>query len=420
MILRHIRGAKNHSDTEIIAALDIGTSKVCCAIARIESTESFRVIGVGHQLSKGIRGGNVIDMQDAELSILNAVHLAEQMAKETIRDVYINVPTCQSHMVGVELPISGHCVDASDVRKLMSMARQIEQPKAQEPIHTIPTSYDIDGRRGIRDPRGMYGDTLGVDIHTVYSSVSNLRNLSTCVARCHLQTKSFVSSPLASGLATLIEDEMDLGVAIIDMGAGMTTVGVFYEGHMIHCDSIPIGGHHVTSDIARVLSTPISQAERLKTLHGSTLPSTADEREVVKVPQIGDGQNSPGNQIAKGDLVRIIRPRIEETFELVNQRLKSAGSMKKISNRVVLTGGASQLSGVQEVASSILDKPVRLGRPLQHSMLQESLIGPPFSTCVGLLSYAMIEQAENLLAHQLTREPSSVAGKVGQWLRDNL
>jgi cell division protein FtsA len=421
MVLRHIRRSKTHSDSEVIAALDVGSSKVCCAIAKAESPDQFRVIGVGHQISKGIRNGNVIDMQDAELSILNAVHLAEQMAKETIRDVYVNVPICHSRKLMVELPISGNCVDSADVRRLMTLARDVEQPKGLETVHTIPTSYDIDGRRGIRDPRGMYGETLGVEIHTVHSPVSNIRNISTCIARCHLEARSFVATPFASGLSSLIEDEMDLGVAVVDMGAGMTTIGVFYEGHLLHTDSLPIGGHHVTSDIARVLSTPVAQAERLKTLHGSALTVTSDDREIVKVPQIGESDEQTANQIAKGDLVRIIRPRIEETFEMVNMRLSALGGTKRICNRIVLVGGASQLSGVQDVAGAILDRPVRIGRPLQQQhILHDSLKGPPFATCVGLLNYALMEQSETIIALQNQRTPTSMVGKVGRWLKDNI
>ncbi len=420
MIFRKIRKANSHSGRELIAALDIGTSKVCCAIAVMEAPDQMKVIGVGHQVAKGLRGGSVIDMQDAELSILNAVHLAERMAKETIKDVYVNLPTCHSQSVAVELPISGHCVGDADVRRLLTTARQVEGPHNQEPIHTIPTSYDIDGRRGIRDPRGMYGEMLGVNVHTIYSSTSNLRNLSTCIARCHLETKAFVATPLSAGLSVLVEDEMDLGVIVIDIGAGVTTIGVFFEGNIVHADSIAIGGYHVTSDIARILSTPVAQAERLKTLYGSALSSTSDEREVVKVPQIGETNSPPTNQISKADLVRIIRPRIEETFDLVRSRLSAKGISKRVSNRVVLTGGACQMPGVQEIAASVLDKQVRVGKPLATQSLHQSMINYPFAACAGLLNYAYIEQGENLLAQQIVREPRTVVGKVGTWLRDNI
>ncbi len=419
MLLKRIRKGNHHTDSELVAALDIGTSKICCAIARIEP-DFLRVIGVGNQVSKGIRGGSVIDMQDVELSVLNSVHLAEQMAQESIRDVYINLSGCQSQSIGVELHVSGHSVDDADVRKLLALTRQIADPPGQEPIHAIPTSYDIDGRRGIRDPRGMYGDTLGVNVNTIYSSTSNLRNLSTCISRCHLEAKSFVSTSFASGLSALVEDEMDLGVIVIDMGAGTTTIGVFFEGNIVHTDCLPIGGYHVTSDIARVLSTPIVQAERLKALYGSALTSTADEREIVKVPQIGEIHDHTSNQIAKADLVRIIRPRIEETFELVKKRLVAGGIDKRVGNRVVLTGGASQLSGVQEVAGAILGKQVRLGRPMQTQGLHKTMTGPAFSACAGLLTFAHMEQNEHIMAFQFAQNSNSVVGRFGQWIRENI
>ncbi|MHB1956809.1 MAG: cell division protein FtsA, partial [Sulfobacillus sp.] len=362
----------------------------------------------------------IIDMQEAELSILNAVHLAEQMANESIREVYINVPSCLSRTVTVELPVSGHAVDDSDMRRLLSLAKQEQESQGQQPIHTIPASYDIDGRKGIRDPRNMHGETLGVDVHTIYSSTSNLRNLSTCIARCHLAAKAFVATPLASGLAVLVEDEVDLGVTVIDMGAGNTSMGVFFEGNIIHIDSIPTGGVHVTNDLARVLSTPVVQAERLKTLHGSVLSTASDEREMVKVPQIGELYDQANSQISKADLVRVIRPRIEETFELVRSRLNMQGLVNKISHRVVLTGGGCQLPGISELASAILEKQVRIGRPLQAQGLHASICGTPFATCVGLLNYAHMEYSENTLFSQVLNDPGSLLGRVGLWVRENL
>ncbi|MEN8236634.1 MAG: cell division protein FtsA [Pseudomonadota bacterium] len=420
MVFNRIRKGNSYPHDNLIAALDVGTSKVCCAIARIDGSEHLRVIGVGHQASKGLRAGNIIDMQDAELSILNAVHLAEQMARETIRSVYVNIGSCQSQSVGVELHVAGHSIDDADIKRLLFLSRQVENPQGQEPIHTIPTSYDIDGRRGIRDPRGMYGEILGVNVHTTYASTSSMRNLSTCIGKCHLATGSFIATPLASGLAALVEDEIELGTIIIDIGAGTTTLGVFFEGEIVHTDSIAVGGGHVTNDIARVLSTPVFQAERLKTLYGSALTSTADEREVVQVPQIGDAYEHSGHQIARADLVRIIRPRIEETFELISRRLHAKGIDKSVGSRVVLTGGASQLPGLQEIATAILDRPVRLGKPMLLHHLHETMKGPAFSTCVGLLAYAHLEYDNHLIDLQMAREPKTMVGRVGNWLRENV
>ncbi|MGB0934921.1 MAG: cell division protein FtsA [Alphaproteobacteria bacterium] len=423
MILKHIRQyrSKNTQSTnECIAALDIGTSKICCAIAHVDGPDYLRVVGVGHQLSRGIRAGNIIDMQEAELSVLNAVHLAEQMAKENISEVFVNIPLTRSQTISAELPISGHSIDDADIRRLMTMARQVEEPENQEPVLTIPTSYEIDGRRGIRDPRGMFGDNLGVDILTIFSGTNNLRNITTCVDRAHLNVKSFVATPLAAGFATLVDDEMDLGTIVIDMGAGTTTIGVFFEGNIVHSDCLSVGGLHVTNDIARILSTPVSQAERLKTLHGSVMTSTTDDRDIVKVPQIGELHTPPTNQIAKSDLVRIIRPRIEETFELIRKRLERAGIDKRVSNRVVLTGGGSQLPGLCDMAGAILDKQVRLGKPLQSQMLHKTMAGPAFSTCAGLLSYAHLERSEAIFTQQAIREPKTKIGKIGQWLKENV
>lgn len=420
MIFNRRRNTSPASGSELIAAIDIGTSKVCTTIVEVDSPENMRIVGVGHQASKGIRNGNVIDMQEVELSVLNSVHLAEQMANETIRDVYVNVPCCRSQTVSVDLPITGHSVDDGDVRRLLSLSQQVDQPHGQDPIHTIPTTYNIDGRRGIRDPRGMFGDSLGVNIHTVYAATNNLRNLSTCISRCHLNVKSFVASPLVSGLATLVDDEMDLGTTVIDMGAGITTIGVFLEGNIIHTDSIAVGGHHITSDIARVLSTPLSQAERLKTLYGSVVAASSDDRDVVKVPQIGESPETTTNQVAKTDLVRIIRPRVDEIFEMIKSRLNAKGISKRVSNRVVFTGGGSLLPGLTELASSVLDKQVRLGKPLQNIGLPQSMSGPAFSGAAGLIAYAQLEKAEHMVPTHRHEESTTWGGKMTSWLRDNI
>jgi len=420
MFLSHIRKSKNHSDSGIIAALDIGNSKVCCAIARLKGTEGYRVVGFGCQSSKGLKNGHIIDMQEAELSILNAVHLAEQMAQESIRRVYVSLPLCYSKTVGLEIPIAGHCVDKSDIRRLLLLTQQVKNEKPLELVHTIPTSYDIDGREGIKDPSGMFGDKLGVTVHKIYTNKSHLRNLTTCITRCHLEPAAFVAAPLASGLASLVDDEMDLGAAIIDMGAGLTSIGIFIDSNIVYTSTINIGGEHVTKDIARALSTPLVQAERLKTLHGSALPAATDEREMVRVPQIAEFGETSKNVVSKADLIRVIRPRIEETFEHVKAKLSSKGIANKHFTRIILTGGGSQLPGIAEAASQILDKQVRLSRPLSSQKLHHSMNSPSFSACAGLLAFAHAQYSETILNHHVSSTGNSLYAKVGRWIKENI
>ena len=406
----------------VIAALDIGSSKISCLIGKVEDSGRPTVIGIGHQLSRGVKNGTIVDMDEAEMAILTAVHAAEKMSAETIEEVVVNLsggyPASQT--VGVEVAIAGHEVGDADLRRVLEHGRAIDVGPDRQVVHSIPVGYTIDGNRGIRDPRGMYGDRLGVTMHIVTAAAGAARNIATCVNRCHLEVSALVVSPYASGLATLVEDEKDLGVTVIDMGGGTTGIAVFFDGQVVFTDTIAIGGNHVTSDIARGLSTPLVHAERMKTLYGSALTSPSDERELINVPQIGEDGSGTPNQVAKSILVGIIQPRLEETFELVRARLEASGFDKIAGRRVVLTGGAAQLTGARELAQLVLDKQVRMGRPIRIAGLAESTAGPAFSTAAGLIAYAMRREAE--LRPQLRPERAHAQGlflRVGGWLREN-
>lgn len=297
----------------LIAGLDVGSSKVCCFIARADGG-TLRVIGIGHQLSRGLRSGNVIDMEAAEGSIRAAVETAERMCGETIRDVFVSISAGnpQSHTMGVEMAIDGHEVSDADVARVLEQGRRMDQPGDREILHSIPVGYTIDGSRGIKEPRGMAAERLGVNMHVITAASGPLRNLATCVARGHLRLSGRVIAPFASGLACLVEDEMDLGVTLIDMGGGTTSLAVFYDGQLVHADVVPLGGAHVTNDIARGLSTPLAHAERLKTLYGTVLPSQADENEMIDVPQVGETEEHAQNPVPRSILTGIIKPQVEE------------------------------------------------------------------------------------------------------------
>jgi len=412
-----------------VAALDVGSSKISCFIAKIEPGRMsnghapVRVTGIGHQVSRGIRAGAVVDMDAAEDAIRIAVDAAERMAGVTIKDVVVGVSGCdpKSQTVGVKAAISGPEVTDQDCGRLISYAQSNFQPDGRDVLHAIPTNYSIDGSRGVRDPRGMFGEKLGVDVHMISGQRGPLRNLELCIERCHLSVAGITVSPYASGLASLVEDEMDLGVAVIDMGGGTTSLGVFFEGAMVYCDSVSIGGNHITNDIARGLSTPLAHAERMKTLYGSALASPSDEREMIDVPQVGESEADSANHIPRSMLTGIIQPRLEETFELVRDRLEASGFARLAGRRVVLTGGASQMNGARELASRMLDKQVRVGQPIRLTGLAEATGGPAFSTCAGLLTYAQISPFESA-GSDSEAENATGRGQIfrfGRWLKDN-
>jgi cell division protein FtsA len=406
-----------------IAALDVGSTKVVCFVARIDDSGAPRIVGIGHQISRGVRAGTIVDMDAAETAIGTAVHAAETMAGEQIREVLVSLSGGQpeSQTLTVETPVAGHEIGDADLRRALSHARNLTIAADAELIHTIPVGYTIDGSKGIREPRGMIGERLGVRMHVVTASANPVRNLRSCIGRCHLDVEGFVMSPYAAGVACLVEDEMDLGVTLIDMGGGTTTMSVFSEGRMVWCDSIPLGGAHVTNDIARGLTTPLVHAERLKTLYGGAVPTVSDEREIIDVPQVGEEEPSQANHVPKSLLVGIIQPRLEEIFEHVRGRLEASGYGKAAGRRVVLTGGASQLPGMREMAQQVLDKQVRMGRPLRMGGLADSVGGPAFSTAAGLLAYAVQQPVELPVTAGLADQPSAgLLGRVGLWLKENL
>jgi cell division protein FtsA len=403
-----------------VAAIDVGTTKVCCFIARPDGDRP-RIIGIGHQISRGVKNGTIVDIDAASHSIATAVNAAEQMAGEQIEEVVVNLSggIGPSRLVKAEIGVNGREITDSDMRRVLEMGYRLKEPADRTVIHSVPVGFSVDGSRGIRDPRGMFGQKLGVNVNVVTAASTGLRNLASCIGRCHLEIAALVVSPYAAGLSTLVEDESALGVTVIDMGGGATTIAVFFDGNLVFTDGVPVGGGHVTSDIARGLSTPLADAERMKTLYGSAISSPGDEREMITVPQIGEDDDSLANHVPKSLLIGIIAPRLEETFELARDRLESSGFDKIVGRRIVLTGGASQLPGVRELAGIILDKQIRVGRPSRLHGLAEATNGPAFATTAGLIHFALSESAENPRhGRALTEEPNGVIGRFGHWIRE--
>jgi len=408
--------------TSTIAVLDVGTTKVACFIAQMGEGDEFHLTGVGHHRSRGLRNGQVINLDEAEASVRAAVDAAEQMSNSRIDKVFVNMScgTPQSTRVDIELDVAGHQIRDTDVRRVLDQGSAQYDAGDRELIHCIATGYSIDGGNGILDPRGMYGDKLGVNIHLVTAAIGPARNLNTVIDRCDLDIEDRVVTPYASGLACLVDDEKDLGVTVIDMGGGTTSIAVFQESQVVYVDTLPVGGTHVTGDIAKGLSTPVAKAERLKTIYGSVMQSPGDARELLKVPLVGEEDEDSANEVPKSMLVQIIQARVEETLEMVRSHVGASGIGKNVGRRVVLTGGASQLEGVRDLAELVLDKQVRLGRPKLIRGLPESLSGPAFATAVGLMRYGLREHvAKPDHAAMAAAKNKRSFGRVGQWLREN-
>ncbi|WP_240796806.1 cell division protein FtsA [Terasakiella sp. SH-1] len=407
----------------LIAALDIGTTKVSCFVARAQKDQNIEIVGLSHQIANGLRRGVIVDMEAAEKSIRSAVHVAEEMADDTIDSVIVSLsgghPAATLH--DVETNVHTQKIEGLDIMRLFSQARsQGQLPKDHVLLHTLPTEFSINGESGVRDPRGMAGDRLSVRMNLVSANSSTVQNLKTCLERCHLSVEEEVVSSYATGLGCLVEDEMNLGCCVVDMGGGTTDLAVFIDGSLVYVDSIAVGGSQVTNDISRGLNTPVAHAERMKTKFGSCLPAPSDDHEILRVPVLGEEDDAEGTTESRSTLVSIIQPRLEETFELVRERLEHSGFDKAIGRQVVLTGGASQLRGVPELASRVLSKRIRLARPHHLQGLADATSGPEFSTCVGLLKYAFEKQGVwPTGSPQSGPDPNSLFGKFGHWFKQN-
>lgn len=379
----------------LIAALDIGSSKVCCVIARVSRDQKISIAGYGYNASKGIKNGMITDIKQATFSICDAVEAAEQMANERVERVIVNISgdKIKSSIKRAAIGLNKtKPITEVEITKVINKGITRINVENNELIHCLPTGYRLDFGEETTDPRNLFGENLSVDVLLGMVPEIMFRNTKTVLDNSNLEIVGKVLSPYASGLACLVDDEKELGATVIDIGGGTTSIASFQHGHPVYFSSIGVGGNNVTNDIAWGLTTSFTHAERLKNLHGCAFLTSQDKNETINVYPVGEEDDSLIKQVPKSDLIKIIVPRIEETFELVNAKLTEEGLKDINSHRIVLTGGGSQLSGIREVASMILDKQVRLGRPRNIGNILDIsnypvLQSPSFSTVIGLILY---------------------------------
>lgn len=411
-----------------VAALDIGCSKVTCLIGRNDGggPRRFQILGGGHQVSRGFTSGAITDMDGLERSIRLAVEDAEREAGHQIDAVTLGItgPKVTSTLVTAGMMIGGREISIRDVRRLQADAIQQIQRKDTDILAAWPVAYRVDAQEGVRQPAGMIADRLGLLLSVVTAPSPIVRNLVECVSRAHLEVDALVPSSIASGAGTLIDDEIENGAVCIDMGAGVTAVSVYLNGAPAWLGLVPTGGAHVTADIAQGIGTTFAAAERLKTTYGTADLDGPGLAERIEAPRLGDDGRLKSARMEKGDIARMIAPRIEETFELVQASLAASGVAKVLPHRFVLTGGASQLAGVRDVAARILQAPIRLGRPTIAEFLGESLATPAFSTPSGLLLYDQLGFVDAVRAGAGSGRfgadaGSGVVNKAFHWLKEN-
>ncbi len=417
----------------LVAALDVGSSKVACLIARLRPhspqqvltrrSHAVEVVGYGHAAARGTKAGGVVNLAQAEEAIRQAVDGAERMASFEIESVVLSISAgrLSSDLLAAEIGIAGSTVSEGDIGRLLSAGNRYSLREGRAVLHSLPIGYSIDGGNGIRDPRGMLGSRFGVDMHVATTDVAAARNLMLVVERCHLAVEAMVASPYVAGLSVLADDEADLGAAVVDMGAGTTTAAVFLGGRFMHSEGFALGGHNVTLDIARGLNASVADAERIKTFYGSVLVGGSDERDMITVPPVGD-EREQAQFVPRSALVHIIKPRVEEILEMVRDRLAASPFAAEARGRVILTGGASQMTGLSELAARIIGRPVRIGRPLGISGLPDAAKGAAFAATTGLLVYPQAAHLEYFETRGRRYQMNGAGGyfaRVGQWLRES-
>jgi len=393
-----------------LVGLDIGTKKTVAIIGEITEEQKVEIIGIGVAESKGIRKGVVVNLDLTIAAIKRAQEEAELMAGVEIESAYVGISG--SHIKSFNsrgvVAVSGKNREISreDIRRVIDQARALSIPPDREIIHIIPQEFIVDEQDGIKDPLGMSGIKLEVNVHIVTSAITSIQNLKNCLERAGIGIQEIVLNQIATSHSVLTHDERELGVGLIDIGAGTTEVAIFERGALWYTSTIPLGGDNFTNDIAVGLRTPIPEAEKIKKKYGCVALPVAEEQDTIEVPTVGKGRKS--RVMSRQILADIIQPRAEEIFRLVDSDIKRMGYEKSLNSGLVLTGGTALLDGLEEVAEEIFDLPVRRGDPNYVGGLIDRVSTPDYATAVGLILYGY----NQILERGFTKDK-----KKGFWTR---
>ncbi|WP_027856135.1 cell division protein FtsA [Marinobacterium jannaschii] len=375
------------TNSNMIVALDIGTSKVVCLVAEVTLDGAIEVVGIGSHPSRGLKRGVVVNIESTVSSIQRAVEEAELMAGCKIHSVTVgiagsHISSLNSHGI---VAVREREVTDYDLERVIDAARAVAIPADQKILHILPQEYVIDNQDSIKEPLGMSGVRLEAKVHLVTGAINAVQNIEKCIRRCGLDVDDVVLEQLASSYAVLTDDEKELGVCMVDIGGGTTDIAVFTGGSIRHTAVIPIAGDQVTNDIAMALRTPTQHAEEIKIKYACALGQLASADETIKVPSVGD---RPPRDLSRAALAEVVEPRYDELFTLIQAELRRSGFDDLVAAGIVLTGGTSSMEGAVELAEEIFHMPVRLSRPHGLRGMDDILESPIFATGVGLLQYA--------------------------------
>jgi cell division protein FtsA len=402
----------------LITALDIGSWKVSALIAEVGDGGDIQVLGTGQRESKGVRRGYIADMDATEKAIREAVEQAERIAGLSIEDVWVGFSAggLVSDIASVEVELGGHRIEQTDIDQLLAAGRKSLDPEGRMILHAQPTLYTLDGLQGVKRPLGLHADTLGVDIHVVCADGSPVLNIDLCVRSAHLEVKSIVASPVATGMAVLSEEERELGVALVEIGGGVTNVSLFAGGMLVGLTSIPFGSADITDDIASAFGARRNQAERIKCFYGSATASPRDNHDMIEVAPLSADDEGESHRITRAQLIAVIRQRLEHLVGEINKALKDLGFAGPVGRQVVLTGGGAELKGMADYVQGVLGRAVRVGRPRGLIGLPDAHSGPGFATLAGLVHYAASDPIDlrGFGMESSVKAPTSRGGLMGK------
>ena len=401
-----------------LIGFDIGTKKITVIIGEINEERKIEIIGIGTSESNGLRKGVVVDLEATVDGIKKAVEEAELMAGAEIDSAYVGISGAHIRSFNSRgvIAVSGKNreITREDVNRVIEQARTVSIPSDREIIHVLPQEFIVDDQDGIRDPIGINGIKLEVNVHIVTSSITATQNLITCVHRAGIEVEDVVLNHVATSLAVLTLDEKELGVGLIDIGGGTTDIAIYERGSLWYTSVIPIGGDNFTNDLAIGLRTPISEAEKIKKKYGCVVTSASEEEEAtIEVPSVGGRKP---RILPKKIIVDIIQPRAEEIFRLINDEIKKMGYEKSLNSGIVLAGGGALLDGLDEIAEEVFDLPVRRGIPTGVLGLVDRINSPEYATSVGLLIYGYNQRIASGIKK---KGKKGIFKNILEWLKEN-
>jgi len=403
----------------IIVGIDVGTTKICTLVARVEENKKFRILGVGIEPSQGLKKGVVVDLEAATKAISRSIDKAERTSGLEITSAQVSL--AGSHVSSVNSQgasgVTGGIIDQNDVFRALDAAKAVAIPHNRDIVHVIQRGFSVDGQDGIHKPIGMHGYRLEVEAHIITAASTSLDNLEQCVNAAGAQVEAFVLNPLASAEAVMTDTEREMGAVVCDIGGGTTDLAIYINGDVWHTMVMGVGGYHITSDIAHGLRLPLEQAEQVKLEHGNLLLSSIGEDEMFQIRPFGDEELVEYRQ---RDLALIIEARVEEIFSYVMREIKRSGYDGLLPAGMVLTGGTSALPGISRFARDMFNFPVRVAQPENMVGMTDQLQSPAYSTSVGLLEWTVLMNTVSYEKDNYRKQMHEEAidwSKIGEWLR---